>query len=74
MSNTSNNVSSEFGIYPPVSSPPSLDGFGEFFFFFQIINMINLNQVAGVDNTFRRKFDREEYLERARERERQVRC
>ncbi|KAG5056040.1 hypothetical protein JHK85_008550 [Glycine max] len=33
--------------------------------------MISLNQVAGVDNTFRRKFDREEYLERARERERQ---
>ncbi|RDY09378.1 Zinc finger matrin-type protein 2, partial [Mucuna pruriens] len=29
------------------------------------------NNVAGVDNTFRRKFDREEYLERARERERQ---
>ena len=29
-------------------------------------------QVVGVDNTFRRKFDREEYLERARERERQV--
>lgn len=27
------------------------------------------NGVAGVDNTFRRKFDREEYLERARERE-----
>ncbi|KAL2345621.1 hypothetical protein Fmac_006906 [Flemingia macrophylla] len=29
------------------------------------------NNVVGVDNTFRRKFDREEYLERARERERQ---
>lgn len=29
------------------------------------------NEVVGVDNTFRRKFDREEYLERARERERQ---
>ncbi|KAF5739995.1 zinc finger matrin-type protein 2 [Tripterygium wilfordii] len=29
------------------------------------------NNAAGVDNTFRRKFDREEYLERARERERQ---
>ncbi|KEH24483.1 zinc finger matrin-type protein 2 isoform X2 [Medicago truncatula] len=29
------------------------------------------NSAAGVDNTFRRKFDREEYLERARERERQ---
>ncbi|KAK7847345.1 uncharacterized protein LOC112005676 [Quercus suber] len=28
-------------------------------------------EVVGVDNTFRRKFDREEYLERARERERQ---
>ncbi|KAF3967712.1 hypothetical protein CMV_008303 [Castanea mollissima] len=28
-------------------------------------------KVVGVDNTFRRKFDREEYLERARERERQ---
>ncbi|XVF41788.1 hypothetical protein PTKIN_Ptkin01aG0308700 [Pterospermum kingtungense] len=28
-------------------------------------------QVLGVDNTFRKKFDREEYLERARERERQ---
>lgn len=27
------------------------------------------NNAAGVDNTFRRKFDREEYLERARERE-----
>ncbi|KNA23312.1 hypothetical protein SOVF_025940 [Spinacia oleracea] len=27
------------------------------------------NQVAGVDNTFRKKFDREEYLQRARERE-----
>ncbi|KAF3967034.1 hypothetical protein CMV_008925 [Castanea mollissima] len=27
-------------------------------------------EVVGVDNTFRRKFDREEYLERARERER----
>ncbi|GFZ07212.1 C2H2 and C2HC zinc fingers superfamily protein [Actinidia rufa] len=27
------------------------------------------NHGAGVDNTFRRKFDREEYLERARERE-----
>ncbi|KAJ8447789.1 hypothetical protein Cgig2_015152 [Carnegiea gigantea] len=26
-------------------------------------------QTAGVDNTFRRKFDREEYLQRARERE-----
>ncbi|XP_038703393.1 zinc finger matrin-type protein 2-like [Tripterygium wilfordii] len=29
------------------------------------------NNAVGVDNTFRRKFDREEYLERARERERQ---
>ncbi|KAH0994384.1 hypothetical protein GBA52_018793 [Prunus armeniaca] len=29
------------------------------------------NNAAGVDNTFRRKFDREEFLERARERERQ---
>ncbi|KAB2634683.1 zinc finger matrin-type protein 2 [Pyrus ussuriensis x Pyrus communis] len=29
------------------------------------------NNGAGVDNTFRRKFDREEFLERARERERQ---
>ncbi|GMP63824.1 hypothetical protein CsSME_00025359 [Camellia sinensis var. sinensis] len=29
---------------------------------------------AGVDNTFRRKFDREEYLERAREREQKVLC
>lgn len=29
------------------------------------------NNPAGVDNTFRRKFDREEYLERARERERE---
>ncbi|XP_044482921.1 zinc finger matrin-type protein 2 isoform X2 [Mangifera indica] len=29
------------------------------------------DNVAGVDNTFRRKFDREEYLERAREREKQ---
>nr|KYP71290.1 Zinc finger matrin-type protein 2 [Cajanus cajan] len=38
---------------------------------FLIINIIDLNQVVGVDNTFRRKFDREEYLERARERERQ---
>ncbi|KAK9725019.1 hypothetical protein RND81_05G116000 [Saponaria officinalis] len=27
------------------------------------------NQAVGVDNTFRRKFDGEEYLERARERE-----
>ncbi|CDP18231.1 unnamed protein product [Coffea canephora] len=27
------------------------------------------NSVAGVDNTFRKKFDREEYLQRARERE-----
>ncbi|KAL6560587.1 hypothetical protein OROGR_004146 [Orobanche gracilis] len=27
------------------------------------------NSAAGVDNTFRRKFDREEYLQRARERE-----
>ncbi|XP_074307848.1 uncharacterized protein LOC141642805 isoform X2 [Silene latifolia] len=27
------------------------------------------NQSVGVDNTFRRKFDREEYLERARQRE-----
>ncbi|KAL8171802.1 hypothetical protein V2J09_023606 [Rumex salicifolius] len=27
------------------------------------------NPAAGVDNTFRRKFDREEYLQRARERE-----
>ncbi|GLT55412.1 hypothetical protein SLA2020_285350 [Shorea laevis] len=29
------------------------------------------NDVVGVDNTFRRKFDREEYLERAREREKE---
>ncbi|CAL5321843.1 unnamed protein product [Camellia sinensis] len=29
---------------------------------------------AGVDNTFRRKFDREEYLERARECEQKVLC
>ncbi|KAL2231287.1 UNVERIFIED_CONTAM: Zinc finger matrin-type protein 2 [Sesamum indicum] len=29
-------------------------------------------QAAGVDNTFRRKFDREEYLQRAREREEKV--
>ncbi|KAJ8771812.1 hypothetical protein K2173_026989 [Erythroxylum novogranatense] len=29
------------------------------------------NNVVGVDNTFRRKFDKEEYLERAREREKQ---
>jgi len=29
-------------------------------------------QAVGVDNTFRRKFDREEYLERAREREKEV--
>lgn len=29
-------------------------------------------QPVGVDNTFRRKFDREEYLQRAREREEQV--
>ncbi|XLU81609.1 hypothetical protein S245_005029, partial [Arachis hypogaea] len=37
-----------------------------------IASMSNIsNNVAGVDNTFRRKFDREEYLERARERERQ---
>lgn len=27
------------------------------------------NSVAGIDNTFRKKFDREEYLQRARERE-----
>nr|AFK41101.1 unknown [Lotus japonicus] len=33
--------------------------------------MSNSNNAAGVDNTFRRKFDREEYLERARERERE---
>lgn len=32
-----------------------------------------LMQAAGVDNTFRRKFDREEYLERARKREEEVR-
>ncbi|KAH7542973.1 hypothetical protein FEM48_Zijuj02G0132400 [Ziziphus jujuba var. spinosa] len=31
----------------------------------------NSNNAGGVDNTFRRKFDREEYLERAREREKQ---
>ncbi|BBH06496.1 C2H2 and C2HC zinc fingers superfamily protein [Prunus dulcis] len=30
-----------------------------------------MKKAAGVDNTFRRKFDREEFLERARERERQ---
>ncbi|KAL4337751.1 hypothetical protein HN873_039798 [Arachis hypogaea] len=37
-----------------------------------IASMSNIsNNVAGVDNTFRRKFDREEYLERAQERERQ---
>ncbi|KAE9615934.1 hypothetical protein Lal_00017706 [Lupinus albus] len=29
------------------------------------------NNVGGVDNTFRRKFDREEYLERARKREKE---
>lgn len=29
-------------------------------------------QGAGIDNTFRRKFDREEYLERARKREQKV--
>ena len=29
-------------------------------------------QALSVDNTFRKKFDREEYLERAREREKQV--
>lgn len=29
-------------------------------------------QGAGVDNTFRKKFDREEYLERARKRELKV--
>lgn len=44
------------------------------FLFHQIIDLIRLNKAAGVDNTFRRKFDREEYLERARERERQVSC
>ncbi|XP_030459792.1 uncharacterized protein LOC115680180 [Syzygium oleosum] len=34
--------------------------------------MVNTgNNAVGVDNTFRRKFDREEYLERAREREKQ---
>ncbi|KAF8018338.1 hypothetical protein BT93_H3281 [Corymbia citriodora subsp. variegata] len=34
--------------------------------------MVNTsNNAGGVDNTFRRKFDREEYLERAREREKQ---
>nr|GMD10719.1 zinc finger matrin-type protein 2 [Ipomoea batatas] len=27
------------------------------------------NNVVGIDNTFRKKFDREEYLQRARERE-----
>ncbi|GAA0166469.1 RNA processing factor [Lithospermum erythrorhizon] len=27
------------------------------------------NSVGGVDNTFRKKFDREEYLQRARDRE-----
>lgn len=29
-------------------------------------------QVVGVDNTFRKKFDKEEYLQRAREREEKV--
>ena len=33
---------------------------------------VNVTQVVGVDNTFRRKFDREEYLQRAREREENV--
>ncbi|XVE89575.1 hypothetical protein DITRI_Ditri20bG0007000 [Diplodiscus trichospermus] len=33
--------------------------------------MATSNTPVGVDNTFRKKFDREEYLERARERERQ---
>ncbi|GKE62786.1 hypothetical protein Tco_1513153 [Tanacetum coccineum] len=31
--------------------------------------MAQPNSGAGVDNTFRRKFDKEEYLQRARERE-----
>ncbi|KAF1892216.1 hypothetical protein Lal_00036577 [Lupinus albus] len=31
----------------------------------------NSDNVGGVDNTFRRKFDREEYLERARKREKE---
>lgn len=29
-------------------------------------------QTAGIDNTFRKKFDREEYLQRARDREAKV--
>lgn len=29
-------------------------------------------QAVGVDNTFRRKFDKEEYLERARKREQEA--
>ncbi|XP_038999346.1 zinc finger matrin-type protein 2-like isoform X1 [Hibiscus syriacus] len=33
--------------------------------------MATSNNTLGVDNTFRKKFDREEYLERAREREKQ---
>ncbi|KAE8732666.1 C2H2 and C2HC zinc fingers superfamily protein isoform 2 [Hibiscus syriacus] len=33
--------------------------------------MASSNNAIGVDNTFRKKFDREEYLERAREREKQ---
>ncbi|GMP41678.1 hypothetical protein CsSME_00011692 [Camellia sinensis var. sinensis] len=36
------------------------------------IDAVSNNDAAGVDNTFRRKFDREEYLERAREREQKV--
>ncbi|KAM6559270.1 hypothetical protein CsatA_028509 [Cannabis sativa] len=32
----------------------------------------NNGGVGGVDNTFRKKFDREEYLEKAREREKQI--
>lgn len=33
----------------------------------EIFIFLLLVQTLGVDNTFRRKFDREEYLERARE-------
>ncbi|EOY11629.1 C2H2 and C2HC zinc fingers superfamily protein isoform 2 [Theobroma cacao] len=33
--------------------------------------MASSNNALGVDNTFRKKFDREEYLQRAREREKQ---
>lgn len=37
-----------------------------------IICFVGGMQAVGVDNTFRRKFDREEYLQRAREREEKV--